>query len=135
MSSYVFSTPTGALYVTLGHNWSTTTTFFWFLPTAVTHIPHHPGLAVIQDRYLGVTVSPNLDVFLKKVQTALTPPSSLFGNYIAFFLNDPPPPPDFFLKKTPNLGRRSSLRHKGKCCLLPNMNISKNLKQERGSRR
>ena len=36
-----------------------------------------------------------------------------------FSENDPPPLRTFFKKKHPNLGRRSSLRHKGKCCLLP----------------
>ena len=38
---------------------------------------------------LGVTVVSNMDVFLEKVQTALTlpPPLSLFGNYIAIFEN------------------------------------------------
>ena len=35
---------------------------------------------------LGVTVSPNMDVFLENFQTALTPPPSLFGNYIADFV-------------------------------------------------
>ena len=35
--------------------------------------------------FLGVTVVLNLDVFLKKVQTALPPPL-VFGIYIALFL-------------------------------------------------
>ena len=72
----------------------------------------------------GVTVSPNLDVFLKKVQTALALPPSLFGNFIALFslvyvnlhkfamnffgLEIPPPLPPFwtyFLKFTTKIYR------------------------------
>ena len=40
---------------------------------------------------------------------------------------------DFFQKKHPNLGRRSSLRHKGKCCLLPSPFLNFSIFKKKGS--
>ena len=38
-----------------------------------------------------------------------------------------------FSKKHPNLGRRSSLRHKGKCCLLPSPFLHFSIFKKQGS--
>ena len=62
--------------------------FFFFFFTYFFLLPVSP---ILFSSFSGTSVSPNMDVFLENFQTALAPPPpppSLFGNYIAFFVEN-----------------------------------------------